>query len=532
MSNIPEDEQTPARSGADEVARTSDEPTQQIPADQPTDAGRPTQAGEPVDAGGPTQAAEPVDAGQPTRQWPAQQPAFGWGNPGPSQPATQTPGEPTTAHSDPFAGVGSYPPAADAGPEAAATRRRPPRLWVSVLGAAAAAALIASFATAGLTGAFDDNGGSATPSSLATIGRSGTNTAPVAGSSTDNNPDWEKVAAAVSASVVAIQVKTASGGAEGSGVIIDAAGNVLTNNHVVAGAQNDTVQVTLGDGRLYKAKIVGTDPTTDLAVVRIAAPPSDLKPATFGDSGAAVVGEPVMAVGNPLGLANTVTTGIVSAVDRPVSASAETSSDTVVTNAIQIDAAINPGNSGGPLFDSRGRVIGITSSIATLSGGGGSSQSGSIGLGFAIPINLAQNIAGQLVKSGTAEHAFLGVSLTDGNATADGTTRLGAVVEQVTAGSPAAKGGVQKGDIVVAIDGQPVAGAESLTAYVRERTAGAAAKLTVVRGAKVLDVTVTLAAKATTVAPKSSSTPPANQGQNGSGQGDQNPFGQFFGGQG
>ena len=520
MSNIPEDEQTPARAGADEVARTPDEPTQQIPAAQPTDAGRPTQPG------------EPFDAGQPTQQWPAQQqPAFGWGNPGPSQPATETPGEPATAHSDPFAVLGSYPPAADAAPGGAEARRRPQRLWVSVVGAAAAAALIASFATAGLTGAFDDNGGAATPSSLATIGRSGTSAAPVAGSSTDNNPDWEKVAAAVSASVVAIQVKTASGGAEGSGVIIDAAGNVLTNNHVVAGAQNDTVQVTLGDGRLYKAKIVGTDPTTDLAVVRIAAPPSDLKPATFGDSGAAVVGEPVMAVGNPLGLANTVTTGIVSAVDRPVSASAETSSDTVVTNAIQIDAAINPGNSGGPLFDSRGRVIGITSSIATLSGGG-SSQSGSIGLGFAIPINLAQNIAGQLVKSGTAEHAFLGVSLTDGNATADGTTRLGAVVQQVTAGSPAAKGGVQKGDIVVAIDGQPVAGAESLTAYVRERTAGAAAKLTVVRGAKVLDVTVTLAAKATTVAPKSSSTPPANQGQNGSGQGDQNPFGQFFGGQG
>ena len=452
-------------------------------------------------------------------------PTAGWGHPALTPPA---------AADDPFAlATSSSAEPATAGPSTPAPVR-PQRLWVSVVGAAAAAALVASFATAGLTGAFGaDDATTTTPSSLATIGRSTTDTAPVSGSTSDN-PAWEKVAAAVSASVVAIQVTTASGGGEGSGVLIDDSGNVLTNNHVVAGAADDTVQVTLSDGRLYKATIVGTDATTDLAVVRITDAPSDLAPAALGDSGAVVVGEAVMAVGNPLGLANTVTTGIVSAVDRPVSAQAETGADTVVTNAIQIDAAINPGNSGGPLFDAQGSVIGITSSIATLSGS--SSQSGSIGLGFAIPINLAQGIAGQLVKSGTAEHAFLGVSLTDGEGTADGTTRRGAVVEQVTDGSPASQAGVRTGDVVVAIDGDPVAGAESLTAFVRERPAGAEAKLTVVRDGKALDVSVTLAAKAATVDQSSSDRQRVpNQdgpGQDGSGQDGQNPLEPFFGGRG
>ena len=145
-----------------------------------------------------------------------------------------------------------------------------------------------------------------------------------------------------------------------------------------------------------------------------------------------------MAVGNPLGLASTVTTGIVSAIDRPVSTSGENGGDATVTNAIQVDAAVNPGNSGGPLFDASGRVIGINSSIATLS-----QESGSIGLGFAIPVDLVKNVAAQLIEDGSAEHAFLGVSLSDGTATADDVTRRGAVVESVSDGSPAAEGGHQ-----------------------------------------------------------------------------------------
>ena len=374
---------------------------------------------------------------------------------------------------------------------------RRPR-WLPLVGTAAGAALLASIATAGLTGAFDDTP-AAGETSLSSVGRTESEAVPAVNSTSDD-PDWEQVASAVSASVVAIQVTTANGGGEGSGVIIDEAGHVVTNNHVVASAADDTVQVTLTDGRLYDASIVGLDPSTDLAVVQVVDPPEDLVPAALGDSEDVTVGEPVMAVGNPLGLANTVTTGIVSALDRPVSASSgdvSSAGDIVVTNAIQIDAAINPGNSGGPLFDAQGRVIGITSSIATLSSGG--SQSGSIGLGFAIPVNLAREVGEQLIESGTAEHAFLGVSLSDGTATADDVTRRGAVVEQVTAGSPAESAELQVGDTIVAIDGDPVGGAESLTAYVRERQSGDESELTIVRDGAALTVTVTLATRETSV---------------------------------
>jgi putative serine protease PepD len=374
-------------------------------------------------------------------------------------------------------------------------RRR--SIWLPVTATAAAVALVVSFGTAAFLGAFSTNDTHITPASIATIGQSTNASVPVAGS-TSSNPDWQKVASAVQASVVAIEVTTTSGSAQGSGVILDTKGDIITNDHVVAGAQGD-VKVTLTDGRLFNATIVGTDTTTDLAVIKLKSPPSDLVPAAIGDSSAVVVGQAVMAVGNPLGLANTVTTGIVSAVDRPVSTS-ESGSPTVVTNAIQIDAAVNPGNSGGPLFDASGRVIGITSSIATLS-----SSSGSIGLGFAIPVNLVKNISSQLVASGTAQHAFLGVSLTDGTATVSGTTRLGAAVQQVTSGSPAASAGVQVNDVVVAIDNKPVGGSESLTAYVRALPVGAQSTLTIVRGGKAINVTVTVAGRADTAASSGSS---------------------------
>jgi putative serine protease PepD len=275
--------------------------------------------------------------------------------------------------------------------------------------------------------------------------------------------------------------------------VLDTEGRILTNNHVVADAS--TVQVTLSDGRVFDADIVGTDPATDLAVVQLSDPPSDLSPATFGDSSEVVVGEPVMALGNPLGLANTATTGIVSALDRPVTASAEDGSDQVVTNAIQIDAAVNPGNSGGPLFNASGEVIGITSSIATLSGGMQSGSSGSIGLGFAIPSNLASQIGDQLVADGTAEHAFLGVSLQDETATADDVTRRGAGVVEVTPDSPAGDAGIQQGDVIVAIDGDAVNGSASLTAFVREKEAGDESVLTVVRDGSTREITVTLAVR-------------------------------------
>ncbi|MBO3101761.1 trypsin-like peptidase domain-containing protein [Cellulomonas sp. zg-ZUI168] len=386
--------------------------------------------------------------------------------------------DPATPH-----GPGTTPPG-----EVPARRER--SIWLPVTGAAAAAAILAAIATAGITHTLSDGDASNDrPASLATIGREDNDSVPVAGS-TAENPNWEAVADAVQESVVAIQVSDGNGsGSQGSGVIVDEDGHIVTNNHVVAGADGQ-VQVTLTDGRLFQADVIGTDPTTDLAVIKLTDAPDDLTPAELGDSSEVAVGQPVMAVGNPLGLANTVTTGIVSAVDRPVSTSGDSADEAIVTNAIQIDAAVNPGNSGGPLFDAEGLVIGINSSIATLS-----SQSGSIGLGFAIPVDLVKNIATQLIEDGTAEHAFLGVGLSDGTATADGVTRHGAVVESVSDGSPAADAGLQVGDTIVAIDDQAVGGAESLTAYVRELVSGAKSTLTVVRDGRTTEVDVTLAVR-------------------------------------
>ena len=204
-----------------------------------------------------------------------------------------------------------------------------------------------------------------------------------------------------------------------------------------------------------------------------------------------------MAIGNPLGLSSTVTTGIISALDRPVvnSQSEDGSSGSAVyTNAIQIDAAINPGNSGGPLFDEKGQVIGITSSIATMgSSSGGEGGSGSIGIGFAIPVKLADKVAKQLIKSGTATHAYLGVKVETGGAEVDGEMRAGAKVVLVEGGSPADKAGLKKDDVIIAIDGKTTSQGSALTGYVRQYSANDKVKLTVIRDSKKQDIDVTLA---------------------------------------
>ena len=250
-----------------------------------------------------------------------------------------------------------------------------------------------------------------------------------------STPDWAATAKAVSPSVVAIQVASGQAEGQGSGVIIDKAGHILTNNHVATGAgANAKITVTLDDGRTYSATIAGTDPATDLAVLTLQNPPDNLTPVSIGGSDSLVVGQPVMAIGNPLGLAGTVTTGIVSALNRPVSTgSAEsgqgTSGDPVVTNAIQTSAAINPGNSGGALVTANGQLIGINSSIASL-GSSQSTQSGNIGIGFAIPSNEAKTIASQLIANGTAEHAYLGVSSED-TTVADGSSQRAAAAVRI-----------------------------------------------------------------------------------------------------
>lgn len=450
--------------GADEHPQP--DTTQQVPA---VSAGSAGSAEPSAGDGAPTQEQQPVEPApaDPTAQPVAQPMAHG------AAPAYQPYREDHWAQ-QPYAPI----PTPQQQPRKKST-------WIPVTAIVVGALLVGGLGVAAAYEIFDDDGPT---SSLAEVGED-EDTAEVTGpvESNGETPDWEAVTEAVSPSVVSIQVASGQSGAEGSGVVMDDDGNILTNNHVVAGA--DQIQVTLSDGRLYEADIVGTDEATDLAVVRLQDPPRDLTPATFGDSDDVEVGEPVLAVGNPLGLANTATTGIVSAVDRPVQAAGEDGSTAVVTNAIQIDAAVNPGNSGGPLFDAEGRVIGITSSIATLSSG--MSQSGSIGLGFAIPINLASDVGDQLIENGTAEHAFLGVTLADASATADGVTRRGAEVGEVTPGSAADEGGIQSGDVIVAIDGDPVNGAASLTGYVRERRSGEESTITLVRDGQTQDVTVT-----------------------------------------
>ena len=317
--------------------------------------------------------------------------------------------------------------------------------------------------------------------------------------SNSSGTDWTDVAAAVSPAVVTIQTQGASSGGTGSGVIYDAQGDIVTNYHVIASVLGGgQIQVTLADGRLYSAVVVGHDKTTDLAVIRLENPPSDLTVARFASSANLEVGAPVMAIGAPLGLSNTVTTGIVSALNRPVEVSvdedsssqdSQASSDLVVTNAIQIDASINPGNSGGPLFDTSGAVIGINSSIKSLATSS-DGQAGSIGLGFAIPSDLVVSVADQLIASGTASHGMLGVTVKAATTTVGSDTYVGAEVQDVSAGSGASAAGIRAGDVIVKVEGQEVTSPKQLIGYVRRYKAGDTVTMTIVRDGQTQDVSV------------------------------------------
>ncbi|PRY49111.1 putative serine protease PepD [Knoellia remsis] len=461
-------------------------------------------------------AAHPTHGGQPHGQQP---PAYSAGDTQRylnAQPDTARPQPaPTTWYgaNEPAGPAFPPPPAPGAAPHEPAPQPTPRRRRGELVAVAALAAVLASggtFAAAQLT---QDTQTSSTASPSSELGR-GTQSAPVS-QADPQNPNWTATAAAVSPSVVAI--KTDSG--EGSGVVIDSSGNVITNNHVVAGAQQLTV--TLSDGRTFKARIRGTDPSTDLAVLSIEAAPKDLKPIAIGDSEALKVGDPVMAVGNPLGLAGTVTTGIVSALNRPVTTQAAQGqpqqqpqnpfgnpygegqqgpqnqeqgegNQPVVTNAIQTSAAINPGNSGGALVNANGQLIGINSSIASLGSSGGSS--GNIGIGFAIPIKEAARIAKELIADGKAEHAYLGVSVLDGTASDGSATRAGAKLQSVSPNTPAAKAGLKTGDVVTAVNDESVDSSESLVAHIREYAVGDKVTVTLLRDGKSQDVAVTLEA--------------------------------------
>lgn len=325
-----------------------------------------------------------------------------------------------------------------------------------------------------------------TSSSLASV-KSNTSGSGSAKAKSGEAADWSAVAKEVSDSVVSIDVATSDGSAKGSGAIISDKGYIVTNNHVISGAKQ--IQVTLANGTIYSAQIVGTDTTTDLAVIKLDNPPSNLKAAEFADSDNLAVGESVMAIGNPLGYDDTATVGIVSALNRPVTVSDDNNND-IVTNAVQIDAAVNPGNSGGPTFNAAGQVIGINSSIASTTTSSGTA--GSIGIGFAIPSNLVKRVANEIIANGTVQHVALGVTIKSSTVEADGVTRGCTQVQSVVDNSPAAKAGVKAGDSIVAFNGKAVNNNYSLLGYVRASAMNDKVTLTVVRDGNTMELDVTL----------------------------------------
>ncbi len=307
----------------------------------------------------------------------------------------------------------------------------------------------------------------------------------------------ESAAATIGPSVVTVQVTgqttdplggTRRSAGSGSGIVLRTDGYIVTNNHVVdAAVQAGTVRVTLSDGQTVPARIVGTDPSTDLAVLKIDGV-KGLKAATFADSEALKVGQAVLAVGAPLGLANTITQGIVSTLHRPVRTGDSQSAQAVI-DAVQTDAAINPGNSGGALVDLAGRVVGVNSAIATA----GDGSSGNIGVGFAIPSQVVSRIADQLIATGKAVHSQIGVAVGDAPNATDGAPGLGAAIRDVTSGGPADSAGLRPGDIVTKVDDRRVTDADSLIVAIRSHQPGTTVTLTLTRAGASRTLEVTLA---------------------------------------
>jgi serine protease Do len=294
------------------------------------------------------------------------------------------------------------------------------------------------------------------------------------------------IAKRVSPVVVSIDVRSADAAGSGSGVIIDKAGYILTNNHVVAFAASPTIRVVFADRSSSAAKVVGTDPRNDLAVIKV--DKTNLTVASLGNSDTLAVGDPVVAIGDPLGLRGTVTAGIVSALRRPLRLPGENGEPDAVIDAVQTDASINPGNSGGALVDAAGAVVGINTAIASL--GQSSGQSGNIGVGFAIPVNTARSVAEELIHTGKVRHADLGASsrsVTDG-------TRDGAYLVQVVPKGPAATAGLKEGDVVTMFDQSLIDSGDALTVKVAESKPGAVVVLRYVRNGVAGRVKVTLGA--------------------------------------
>jgi len=431
--------------------------------------------------------------------------------------AATTPIEPPVA--PPAATPPTTAPQTAATPAAAAPAAKRP---VGVIAAIAVAALVGGVSGAGVT-VWALSANQQAPSSQTSSPQTITVNDP------DNATSATAVALKAAASVVTISVKDGDSGGSGSGVILDKDGYILTNTHVVTlegATSNPDVQVITNDGRLFDAKIIGTDPIADLAVIKIEA--DDLTPVEFADSGELNVGDSAIAIGAPLGLAGTVTDGIISSLNRSITIASSavpdtqeddqapdesdpqnpfdfwqfdvpgqqqapsSSSSTISLAVIQTDAAINPGNSGGALLDSEGRLIGINVAIATAGSSGGSS--GSIGVGFAIPSNLAKRIAGEIIDTGSATHGLLGANVLDVTEDEDAgdSATVGAVIEELVSGGPAEDAGLKVGDVITEVDGVRITGKSDLTAQIRSNAAKSDVTVTYVRNGKTDDVTITL----------------------------------------
>jgi putative serine protease PepD len=365
----------------------------------------------------------------------------------------------------------------------------PPRQKRSRAGVLAVGAVAIAVVSAGIGGA------AATVVELGThsAGGSGTGLIPGAAPSVPaaNMPPGsvEQVATKVVPSVVMLETDMGRASEEGSGIVLSADGLILTNNHVVAAASKPPsgpggpggpagpagpppkTTVTFSDGRTAPFTVLGADPTSDIAVIRVQGI-SGLTPISLGSSSDLRVGQPVVAIGSPLGLSGTVTTGIISAMNRPVSTTGESGNQNTVLDAIQTDAAINPGNSGGALVNMSGQLVGVNSAIATLGADSPDAQSGSIGLGFAIPVDQAKRIADELISTGKATHASLGVQVTSDKSTP------GAKVVEVVQGGAASTAGVPKGVVVTKVDDRPINSADALVAAVRSKAPGDKVSLT------------------------------------------------------
>ncbi|TPG15934.1 S1C family serine protease [Pedococcus bigeumensis] len=411
-----------------------------------------------------------------------------------SQPAPQAPtsGEGWNPITSPTADAGyAGQPAPWVGhhlPEATAPQQKGPG-WGALVAVAAVAALIAAGLGGlfggwlGATGRVDFGSLDRTPSSI-----------PRAGAGSTSRPEGSiaNIAAKALPSVVTIKVDGADGGGTGSGFVLDHDGHIITNNHVVASAASGgTIKVELSDGTEIDATIAGRDGSYDLAVLKTGR--TDLVPLVMGASKDVVVGDQVIAVGAPLGLESSVTSGIVSALNRPVSPGGDGNQQSFI-NAIQTDAAINPGNSGGPLLNMAGQVIGVNSAIARVPGST-DTQSGNIGVGFSIPSDQVLKTAEQLIKTGSAQHPVIGVVL-DRDFTGNGVRILPKASSDsgppVDPKGPAAKAGIKAGDVIIEFDGRRVTDPDDLVVAIRAKSVGDAVSMKVRRGSETISVTLTL----------------------------------------